>query len=100
MNLAGVTPKRLTADGVVGPTGAVIQGLCGIICEGDGTSTGTVSVYDGPSAAAGTLLFIVDVPANSTVQLDFSCPIAINSGQIFIDFGGTADPDAATVLWK
>ena len=95
--IAGVNATRLTADGSAG--GGLAQGLCGVLVEGDNTSAGIVSVYDGTSAT-GTLLFVIDVAANATAHIDLSCPVAIASGSIFVDFGGTADPDAATVFWK
>lgn len=96
-NLAGVNATRLTADGTVG--GGLVQGLCGVLVEGDNTSAGIVSVYDG-SSASGTLLFVIDVAANATNHIDLGCPVAINSGSVHIVLGGTADPDAVTVFWK
>lgn len=96
--LSGVNAKRITASGVIGPTGnnKSISKLCGVLVQGAGTA-GTASVYDG-EGTSGTLLYVIDVAADSTKHIDHGCPVAIQSGQIHVELD-TTDPTAVTVFW-
>lgn len=63
--------------------------LCSLIAEADGTNAATITLYDNPSAASGTILAKIVVDAGATYEsLSPMVPIVANSG-IYVDISGT-----------
>lgn len=63
--------------------------LCGYtLRETGGSSAATARVFDNPSAASGTLLAVVSVPAGGSADVMYSRPVHASTG-IFVDVGGT-----------
>lgn len=84
-----VTPSgRKTADTAIC---AIPCKLHGVVLENDGTNASSIIVYDNASAASGTVLVKVLLPASSTtlsLPVLFNNPIAAQNG-IYVDVTGT-----------
>ncbi len=77
-----------TADGVIC---AIPCYLHGVVLQNDGTNASSVVVYDNASAASGTVIAKLALPASSTTlthPLVFSHPVIANNG-LYIDVTGT-----------
>ena len=88
---------RKTADGAILATGGYLHGL---ILENDGTNASSVILYDNKSAASGTILAKIMLPATSTVltlPVIFNNPISALNG-IYADVTGTGC--AVTVFYS
>lgn len=79
---------RRTADAAVLATGGYLHG---IMLENDGTNASSVIIYDNASAASGTVLAKVMLPASSAVLTQyvvFNNPVSVLNG-IYVDVTGT-----------
>lgn len=94
--LGGVNIKHLAADGRV--TGS---DLASAMCSASATAAvGTAAIaeiYDGIDAT-GTLIGRIEIPAGDTEKLALGGPVAITSGEIFVDLTGAGS--TATITWK
>lgn len=89
-----IQPQAVTASGRKTADTAICAIACklhGIILENDGTNACSAIVYDNASAASGTVLAKVLLPASSTVlslPIIFNAPVAALNG-IYVDVTGT-----------
>lgn len=76
-----------TADAAIAATGARLHGVMVI---SDATNVASVVIYDNASAASGTVLAKLSIPANTTAPqyVIFNHPITANLG-IYADVSGT-----------
>lgn len=88
MNYQVTSSGLLTADTAVCATGSRMHSIQLIP---DGTNACSVVVYDNASAASGTVLAKVTIPASATLPAVFSSdsnPVTASKG-IFVDVSGT-----------
>lgn len=79
---------RKTSDTAISAAPSYLHGL---ILENDGTNASSVIIYDNASAASGTILAKILLPASSTVlslPVTFNNPVMANNG-IYADVSGT-----------
>ncbi len=87
-------PQAVTNSGTKAADTAItaIPGKChGIVLQNDGTNASSVVVYDNASAASGTVIAKLALPASSiilTLPVIFNSPVAYQNG-IYIDVTGT-----------
>jgi hypothetical protein len=79
-----------TSSGLKSASAAILVGpgtLKGLTVVGGSDAT-TVIVYDNPSAASGTVLEKIVIPAAESLRVDYSCGVVANSG-LYVSIAGT-----------
>jgi len=86
MSATSISSGLLTASGVVS---AYKNYLNGLVAQADGTNVATVIIYDNPSAASGTVIAKVVIPAGSrTQEILFDKAIRADTG-LYASISGT-----------